>query len=77
LADRTPIHRPKLGQLAALQIGAGSVTSDTKARTIALTAPLLLSAQTADAFNGAFAQGKPSFSPGEPFGALSFTAQTQ
>ena len=74
----TPTFKGKLGQLPAAAIAAGSVSASPGARTIAVAgAPLTLSAQTAAAFNEGFAEGKATFSAGEPFGTLSFTAQTQ
>jgi hypothetical protein len=75
--EPTPTFKGKLGQLAALAIGASSVSFDPKARTITLSAPLVLSAQTAAAFNEAIAAGQPIFNAGEAFGTLSFSAQTQ
>ncbi len=56
----------------------GAASSNPKARTITLAGTTLALGQTlVDAFNKAFAAGKPVFSVGEPFGTLSFTAQGQ
>jgi hypothetical protein len=74
----TPTFRGKLGQLGVLAIGPGALTSDPRARTIGVSgAPLALSPETAAAFDEGFAEGKPTFGAGEPFGVLSFNAQTQ
>jgi hypothetical protein len=76
--EPTPTFKGKLGQLPAVLVGAGLVSANPGARTIGVTgAPLTLSAQTAAAFNEGFAEGKATFSAGERFGTLSFTAQTQ
>jgi hypothetical protein len=57
---------------------AGAASSNPRARTISLTGTtLVLSQPLVDAFNKAFAEGKPAFRVGEPFGSLSFTAQGQ
>lgn len=74
--EPTPAFPGKLGQVAALAFGTGTVSSEPAARTISLEgAPLTLSAETADAFNRAFAEGAGYFSPGELIGAVAFTAQ--
>jgi hypothetical protein len=64
-----------------LGLGAGTVVSEPKARTIALSgAPLPLSASTAQSLNETFAkpQGKTNiFQAGEALGTLSFLAQAE
>lgn len=61
-----------------LDMSSATVTADAKARTTAVAgASLRLQAQSAGSFNQAFAQGKETFKAGEPFGAISFTAQGQ
>jgi hypothetical protein len=76
--EPTPAFPGKLGRIGAYAIGAYSATSDPKARTISVSgAPLSLSAQTAQGFNEAFAEGKAAFAAGEAFGAVSFVAQGQ
>ena len=74
----SPPFGGKQGQVGILSIGAGTLAADPKARTVSLTgASLALSAATAAAFNGAFADGKAVFAAGEALGTLSFTAQGQ
>lgn len=74
----SPPFGGKQGRVAVLDLGAGAVSSDPRARTVAVTgAPLALSASTAAAFNQAFAQGKAVFAAGEQFGSVSFVAQGQ
>ena len=73
-----PAFPGKLGRVGVLDLGQASVASDPKARTISISdAPLTLTADSAKHFNEAFAEGKNTFSAGEAFGALSFTAQGQ
>jgi hypothetical protein len=64
-----------------LGLGTGTVVSEPKARTIAISgAPLPLSAATAQSLNETFAkpQGKSNvFSAGEDLGTLAFTAQAE
>jgi len=73
-----PPFAGKQGQLGILTLGRGTVSSDSKARTIAVSgAPLALSAASAAAFNEAFAEGRAVFGAGEAFGSVSFTAQGQ
>jgi hypothetical protein len=56
----------------------GAASADAKARMISLTGTnLVLGQPLVDAFNKAFAEGRPVFMVGEPFGSLSFTAQGQ
>lgn len=74
----TPTFPGKLGRVGAYDIGPGAVSSDPRARTIGLSgAPLTLTAQTAQTFNEAFAEGKAAFGAGEALGAVSFVAQAQ
>ncbi|HEY5708514.1 MAG TPA: hypothetical protein VIS51_03895 [Solirubrobacterales bacterium] len=74
----TPAFPGKLGRIGVLGLGAASVASDPKARTISVQgAPLTLQAQAASQLNEAFAQGKGDFSAGETVGALSFLAVGQ
>jgi hypothetical protein len=76
--EPTPAFPGKLGRIGAFDIGAGSVSSDPKARTIALSgAPLTLTAGTAQQFNEAFAEGKAVFAAGEVFGSVGFGAVGQ
>jgi hypothetical protein len=79
--EPTPAFPGKLGQLPILSLAAGAVSADPKARTVTITGTTLtLTAQTAAAFNEAFAkpQGKEAvFQAGEALGTLSFTAQAQ
>jgi hypothetical protein len=64
-----------------LGLGAGTVTSEPKARTISMTgAPLPLPASTAQSLNETFAkpQGKSNvFQSGEALGTLSFTVRAE
>jgi hypothetical protein len=74
----TPAFPGKLGRIGAYEIGAYSASSDPRARTISVSgAPLTLTAQTAQTFNEAFAEGKAVFAAGEALGAVSFVAQGQ
>ncbi len=76
--EPTPAFPGKLGRIGAYDIGAYSVSSDPKTRTISVQgAPLTLTAQTAQTFNEAFAEGKAAFSMGEALGSVSFVAQGQ
>lgn len=76
--EPTPAFPGKLGRIGVLDLGAASVSSDPKARTISVSgAPLTLQAQTAKTLNEAFAEGKEAFKAGEAAGTLSFTAQGQ
>jgi hypothetical protein len=76
--EPTPAFPGKLGRIGVFGIGAGSVVSDPKVRTISVSnAPLALDAQTALTFNQAFAAGRPVFAAGEAFGSLSFLASAQ
>jgi hypothetical protein len=79
--EPTPTFLGKLGQIPILELAAGTVSSDPKGRIVAVSgAGLALNAQTAAAFNEAFAKprGKADvFQPGEALGTLTFTAHTQ
>lgn len=73
-----PAFEGKLGRIGAYEMAPSPVASDPGARTISVSsAPLALTAATAQHFNEAFAGGKATFSAGEAFGALSFVAQGQ
>jgi hypothetical protein len=74
----SPPYPGKLGRASLLDLGAATVSSEPKARTVTVTgAPLTLQATTAATFNEAFDQGKDTFHAGELLGTLSFTAQGQ
>jgi hypothetical protein len=76
--EPTPAFPGKLGRIGAYDIGAYSASSDPRARTISVSgAPLTLTAQTAQGFNDAFAEGKGVFGAGEALGVVSFTALGQ
>jgi hypothetical protein len=78
--EPTPAFPGKLGRIGVLAIDMAKafVSSDPKQRTISVSnAPLSLDAQTAQSFNQAFAEGKPTFSAGEAFGVVSFGAVGQ
>jgi hypothetical protein len=75
--EPTPAFPGKLGRVGAYEISAYSASSDPKTRTISVQGALTLTAQTAQAFNEAFAEGKAAFSAGEAFGVVIFTAQGQ
>lgn len=64
--------------IAALDLAPAIVSSDPKARTISVAgARLALSAESAAAFNQAFAEGKAVFAAGEALGSVSFVATGQ
>jgi hypothetical protein len=76
--EPTPAFPGKLGRIGAFDIGQGSVSADPKMRTISASgASLTLTASTAQQFNAAFAEGKPTFSAGELFGVVGFEARGQ
>jgi hypothetical protein len=79
--EPTPTFPGKLGQVPILALSDGTLSSDPKRRTVALSgAALALNTQTAAAFNEAFAkpQGKADvFQAGEALAVVSFVAQTQ
>ncbi|HVY78592.1 MAG TPA: hypothetical protein VG898_08815 [Solirubrobacterales bacterium] len=71
--EPTPAFPGKLGRVGVLDYVPTSLSSEPKARTISVTGTLTLSAQAAQSFNEAFAQGQgPVFAAGEAVGALSF-----
>lgn len=68
----------KLGRVGLFDATTGTVTSDPKTRSVAVTGiALRLQAPTAEALNQSFAEGKIVFETGEAVGTLGFTAQTQ
>jgi hypothetical protein len=76
----SPPYGGKLGQVGVLDLDmtSAATSSNAKARTITVTgASLRLQAQSAESFNQAFAERKPVFKAGDPFGTISFTAQGQ
>jgi len=76
--EPTPAFPGKLGRLGVLQAAPFSVSSSPPQRTISASGvQLTLTAQTAQTFNEAFAEGKGDFAAGELVGTLSFTAQGQ
>lgn len=76
--EPTPAFPGKLGRLGVLQAAPFQVSSNPSLRTIsASNVQLALTAQTAQTFNEAFAEGKEDFKAGEVAGVLSFTAQGQ
>ena len=76
--EPTPAFPGKLGRIGAFDLGATTVSSEPKARTISVSgAPLTLQASTAKTLNEAFAPGKEEFKAGEGVGALSFVAVGQ
>lgn len=78
--EPTPAFPGKLGRIGAYAIGmaGAAIASDPRSRTISVSgATLALDAQTAQAFNEAFAAGKATFAPGEAFGTVSFAAVAQ
>lgn len=76
--EPTPAFPGKLGRIGTFGLGLGSVASDPKTRSISLSnAPLALTAETAQTFNEAFAEGKAVFAAGETFGTVGFAATAQ
>jgi hypothetical protein len=75
----SPPYAGKLGRVDTLDLSNTAVVkSEPTARTIAVDGQsLALRAGAAEAFNQAFAEGKPVFAAGEPFGSLSFEAVGQ
>jgi hypothetical protein len=68
--DRTPF--------ATLSLAAAARSSSAAARTVGIeNGTLSLTTTTADAFNQAFAEGKPVFGTGEVLGTMGFTAYGQ
>ncbi len=75
--EPTPAFPGKLGQVGVfgIDLSHAAISSDPKSRTISVTgASLTLSAQSAQTFNEAFAQGRPTFAAGEVFGTVGFAA---
>ncbi len=76
--EPTPAFPGKLGRLGVLQAAPFQISSDPSLRTISASGiQMTLTAQTAQTFNEAFAEGKEDFQAGELAGVLSFTAQGQ
>lgn len=76
--EPTPAFPGKLGRLGVLRAAPFGVSSDPSQRTISTSGvQLTLTAQTAQTFDEAFAEGKEDFKAGEVAGTLSFTAQGQ
>lgn len=76
--EPTPAFPGKLGQISVLALGNSATSSDAPTRTIRIDgAPLTLSADTAAAFNRAFADGQDEFTAGETVATLSFAAEAQ
>lgn len=76
--EPTPAFPGKLGRLGVLQAAPFQISSDSSLRTIsASNVQLTLTAQTAQTFDEAFAEGKEDFKAGELLGTLSFSAQGQ
>jgi hypothetical protein len=76
--EPSPPFPGKLGRLGVFDLGAAAVVSDPKARTISVSsAPLTLSAQSAQSLNEAFAGGKGTFAAGELAGSVSFVGVGQ
>jgi hypothetical protein len=76
--EPTPTFPGKLGRVGVFDIASGLVASDPKARTVSESnVALTLTADTANALNSAFAEGKAVFGVGEAVGGLSFVAQGQ
>jgi hypothetical protein len=77
----SPPYGGKVGRVVIADLGAGEISSNPTARTVAVqNAPLTLGATTAQTFNDVFAkpQGKDGvFVPGEALGSVSFAAQGQ
>ncbi|MGE5280907.1 MAG: hypothetical protein ACM3N0_01045 [Chloroflexota bacterium] len=76
--EPTPAFPGKLGRVGVLAAAPFAVSADPGQRTIAASnVQLALTAQSAQTFNEAFAEGKEDFAAGELVGSLSFTAQGQ
>jgi hypothetical protein len=78
--EPTPAFPGKIGRTPVLALGLGqaSKSQDPQARTITLSgAPATLTAQSAEHFNKAFAEGKEEFRTGELVGTLGFGANGQ
>ena len=76
--EPTPAFPGKLGRIGTYQLSSASISSNAKARTVSLSnGSLTLTAQSAQSFNEAFAEGKADFGAGELVGVLGFVAQGQ
>jgi hypothetical protein len=76
--EPTPTFPGKLGRVGILDLGAATVASEPKARTISVSgASLTLQASAAKTLDEAFAAGKEDFKAGETVGTVSFVAQGQ
>ena len=76
--EPTPAFPGKLGRLGVLDAAPFGLSSDPSRRTISASCvQMTLTAQSAQTFDEAFAEGKGDFSAGEAVGVLSFTAQGQ
>jgi hypothetical protein len=76
--EPTPTFPGKLGRVGVFDLGAAVVSSDPKARTIAVSGmPLSLQSDAAARLNEAFGQGQAVFVAGEAMGSVSFVAVGQ
>jgi len=76
--EPTPAFPGKLGRLGVLEATLFQLSSNPAQRTISASGiQLTLTAQSAQTFDEAFAEGKEDFKAGELAGTLSFTAQGQ
>jgi hypothetical protein len=73
--EPTPAFGGKLGRIGVYDLGpSAQISSDPATRTISVSGPLTLTADTAKTFDEAFAAGTPAFAAGEAFGTVSFAA---
>jgi len=76
--EPTPAFPGKLGRIGVLDAAPFALSSDPAQRTISASGiQLALTAQSAQSFDEAFAEGKGDFSAGELVGVLGFVAQGQ
>jgi hypothetical protein len=76
--EPSPPFPGKLGQVPALGVGTGAISSSPGERMVGMTgSPVTLPASTADSFNQAFSEGKSDFQPGESVGTVSFSVNGQ
>jgi hypothetical protein len=76
--EPSPQFPGKLGQIPALDIGTGVVSSNPGTRTVGIAGiPVVLPASTAESFNQAFAEGNSDFHSGEAVGTLSLSLRGQ
>jgi len=76
--EPAPAFPGKLGRIGVLQAAPFATSADPGRRTISASGvQLALTAQSAHAFDEAFAEGKEDFKAGEVAGTLSFSAQGQ